>query len=212
MLKEILIKDVSITKEDLCKKIFEFYSYEVDNICIHLHHLKFLDNIETIDVIPVLDFPHGLSDVKQKAKEIKSIEFYKYKQLDYCVNNFLLSNNLFKDLESEIKTLKQVSTCGNIRPIIEYSALYDYKVVEIFLKTCKDQEIETIILSTTERTDNILDDRIFCVMVQNYGMNCIVSNKYFNQEKLSKIKESEPYGIRSLSISSFSDKVFNNHI
>jgi deoxyribose-phosphate aldolase len=209
VLKEILIKDVSITKEDLCKKIFEFYSYEVDNICIHLHHLKFLDNIETINVIPVLDFPNGLSDVKQKAKEIKSIEFYKYDQLDYCVNNFLLSNNLIKELENEIKVLKQISTCGNVRPIIEYSTLYDYKVVEVFLKVCRDQGIETIILSTTEKADSILDDRIFCVMVQNYGINCIVSNKYFNQEKLQKIKESKPYGVRSLSISSFSDLVYN---
>jgi deoxyribose-phosphate aldolase len=210
VIKEILIKDVSVLKDQLIRMIFDSSTYEIDNICTHLHHIKYIkDTIENIDIVPVVDFPNGLQDQKQKSREIKSIEFYPYKQIDYCVNNFLLSNGILKDLESEIKTLKAISSCGNIRPIIEYSSLYDTKIVEEFVKVCKDNGIETIVLSTTERSDNILDDRIFCVLIQNYGINCIVSNKYFNKEKIQKIKESNPYGIRSLSISSFSDKLYN---
>ena len=210
MLKEVLIKDVSLTKKDLIDKVLSFSSYEIDSVCTYSHHVKYLKDIQdSVDIVPIIDFPNGFLTQEKKSQEIKSLGFIEYKQIDYCVNMFLLSNKEYRLLESEMRKLKSLSTSGNVRPIIEYSNFNSTKNIEDFLKICKEQGIETLILSTTDLSDNISDDRIFCVMVQNAGLKCIVSNKFFNKEKILKIKESKPYGLRSLSISSFSDIVYN---
>lgn len=210
MLKELLIKDVSITRDDLIKTVLKFSTYEIDNICTYSNHVKYLKDIQdSVSLVPIIDFPNGFLTQEKKSQEIKSLGFIDYAQLDYCVNMFLLSNREYGIIGSEMRALKSLSSCGNIRPIVEYSSTIDSKVVEDFFKISKDQGIDTIILSTTNLSDNISNDRIFCVMAQNLGMKCIVSNKFFNKEKINKIKESKPYGLRSLSISSFSDIVYN---
>lgn len=202
MLKEVLVKDYCISKKALEEKILNYSSYEIDNICIPselIGYIKHRDNI-----VPIIDFPLGLSNVEEKNKKVSRLSGYN--TIDVVLNIFYIQNNMIKELCSELKELNKI--VKNLRPILDYSLFPSTKIIQDLGLILKDCGISDIVLSTTMYHDDPVDDIIFSKMFQGQGLNCIVSNKFFTKDHYNKLKEFDVYGIRFLSSNSlhFSEK------
>lgn len=193
MLKEVLIKDYCVTKNGLEKEINKFSSYEIDNICIPSELIGYIKPKENI--VPIIDFPLGLSNVEDKTKKINRV--LDFKTVDVVVNLFYIENELIKEFVSELKQLNKL--VDNLRPIIDYSLFPSTKKIKDLFLMIKDCGISDIVLSTTNYHDDPVDDIIFSSMVQNQDMNCIVANRFFNKETYNKLKDGNVYGVRFLS-------------
>lgn len=211
MLKELLIKDYSISQKSLEQKILAGSSYQIDNVCIPDDLIRYCkDVLSVVNVVPIIDYHKGLLSSKDKLNRIKSLDFLNYKTIDICTNLFFIKNNMVKDFLKEVDTILGYlkDNKKECRFIIDY-ALLNSELIKDVATLLKSRGVSTIILSTTEYSDDPVDDRIFNAILSNCGLRCIIANKYLNKNRMDKFKEYKPYGIRCVSIASFSEIVYN---
>jgi deoxyribose-phosphate aldolase len=211
MLKEILIKDYCLTQKELEQKILDCASYTVDNVCIPYSMIAYCkDVLDLVNIVPVIDFPSGVLSTKDKSAQIISLDYLGYKTIDVCINHYFIKNNLIKDFLREIDTIRGLleKRGKECRFIFDYCLLNSELVKDVTV-LLKSRGVSKVVISTTEYADNPVDDRIFNSIISNCGLKCVIANRYLNKERLARLKEYQPYGIRCVSNSSFSEIVYN---
>jgi deoxyribose-phosphate aldolase len=201
MLKEILVKDKSISLKDLNSFISMANTYGVDNICLPSYFIKYVE-IEGVSIAAQIDFPYGLSSTKTRAFETLYSISAGSNFIDLTINPFLVENKMFGQIRDEIKHLSALckDKRKEIRPIIEYRLCEDSVVglCEIFC----DVGVNTIISSTGTMVDDPSDNLLIAnIIKENTPLNVIINNVSRSQQIYNMFKSEMIYGLRSSSIS-----------
>lgn len=195
MIKEVLIKDKSMTVEELYDLIKIADTYQVDNICLPSYFLKYAQGLDTAAQI---DFPYGLSSEKSRMFEI-IYACNLSKTIDVTINPFLVKNRMFETVRDELLSIFQLCKDKRVdlRVIIEHRLMSE-DLIELsrLIDICG---IKTVIISTGTMVDDPYDALLnSSIIMNNSSLQCIVHG--IRTKEIYNIAQKEGiYGIRSSS-------------
>jgi len=107
--------------EDIVKLCEESIRYQTASICVPPSYIKRIHDTygERINIGTVVGFPLGYSVTQAKVTETKEAIKDGANEIDMVVNISDVKNGLFKKVEEEIRTLKQVCADHVLKVIIE---------------------------------------------------------------------------------------------
>jgi deoxyribose-phosphate aldolase len=197
MLKEILVKDKSISLEGLNNFISLSNTYGVDNICLPSYFLKYVE-VKDISIAAQIDFPYGLSANKTRAFETLYSISAGANFIDLTINPFLVENKMYSQIREEIKFLHNLceDKRKELRAVIEYR-LCETHLVDVCEVLC-EAGINTVISSTGTMSDDPYDNLLMTNIIrENTPLNVIVTNVARSKEIYNMFKEELVYGLRS---------------
>lgn len=197
MIKEILIKDKTISCNELTKFINLANTYQVDNICLPSYFLKYV-NIEDLSVAALIDYPYGLSSMKTRVFEVVYSCSSGADIIDLTLNPFLVVNKRYEDIRTELRAVSRI--CKDKRK--ELRIILEYRMMEHhLLDICEIislSGIDTVITSTgtmmDDPYDNILNTKI---IMDNTPLQCILTGVSRTKEIFNLIKSEKIFGLRS---------------
>jgi len=197
MIKEILIKDKSISIDDLNHFIDLADSYQIDNICLPSYFLGYV-KCDTISIAAQIDYPYGLSSTKTRIREVIYAADSGANLIDLTINPFLMANNFQDKIIDEIKIINDLckDKRKSLRCIIEYR-LFDSKFILDFCDELYKNKVDSVITSTGTMSNIFEDDCLIAAyLCEMTPMNIIVSSSVRTKEDYHELKKFK-VGVRS---------------
>jgi deoxyribose-phosphate aldolase len=105
MIKELIIKDKAITKDELKKSMFAASGNVIDNICLPIGFFHIFPELrEYTNNVALIDYPTGWNNQKFRYKEIDYAIKCGVVAIDLTINNLLLAEKDYENISKEVES------------------------------------------------------------------------------------------------------------
>jgi len=200
MISELYCIDKAADFHELMKSTFVACQHNMDSIAVPPSFISTVSEfaVKDIRISSTIDFPIGLSDTSVRIHSILNSARKGAKNVDIVLNNSLVSNKNWKEIEKDIKScmVAAVSNGLSVRVVIEYR-LFSLNTILAVCHLLKKCGVDAIITSTGTIADDAVDNFITTKeIMETVGIPVILSSPIISSDFYKECLDSNVFGVR----------------